>query len=150
MDSPLPLRSPAVSLRSLLRRGIGALVHDRGANATRDFSAPAGAFRSGHSAVIGLRPSPRNSAQESWVSRSERLSTLPGDVPSDAPSWGALPFPIHGQRKAVYSETLQGVVQKSEIAAGRSIGPSRRLITNRTARTAHTAAEPHSRTLTGV
>lgn len=156
MDSPLPLRSPAVSLRYSIRRGIGCSLLGRASNATRDFSDSSGAFRAGTDCSVLMWRLRSSSSHFRLVTAtlicpfgpcSERLSTLPGDVPLDAPSRGALLFPIHGQRKAVYSETLQGVVQKSEIAAGRSIGPSRRPMANRTARTAHTAAEPHSRTL---
>ena len=79
-------------MTSHLRRGIGGSVLDRSANATRDFSALAEAFRSGDSfRVMGAHPGKSDTQR---VSRSERLSTLPGQVASDAPPWGALPLPI--------------------------------------------------------
>ena len=135
MDSPLPLRSPAVSLRYFIRRGIGGSVLDRSANATRDFSEQSGAFRGSaddSTTVGGVTPLRRPLANGGTLlvfhfSRSpERLSTLPGQVASGhLTSWGALPFPIHGRSIS----TKGGATNSphiSEIAAGRSIGPSRR------------------------
>ena len=163
--SRFPSALPSASHRFLLRRGIGAPVHDTGTNATRDFSDSSEAFRAGTDCSVLMWRLRSSSSHFRLVTAtlispfgpcSERLSTLPGDVPSDAPSWGALPFPT--QRTFDLNERRcneqSAHIGDSGGAVDWSVSPSgndswwhaiTRQATNRTARTAPTAAEPHSR-----
>lgn len=132
----LPLCVPAVFSRFLLRRGIGGSVLDRSTNATRDFSDSSEAFRAGTDCSVLMWRLRSSSSHFRLVTAtlispfgpcSERLSTLPGQVaPGHLTAWGALPFPTLGRSISTKGGATNSP-HTSEIAAGRSIGPSRRL-----------------------